>query len=58
MTITEVTDKGHARAEAVYYNQDGDLVLDAVLTGYLPDEPARSVMQAMQNEGDPTNKCR
>ena len=55
-TITEIDERRRARAEAVYLNQKGSIVLEAELEGILPDDSERSVLKAMVAEGDPTNK--
>ena len=55
-TISEIDERNRARAEVIYRNQDGTIVLEADLVGILPGEPERAVLQAMVAEGDPTNK--
>lgn len=55
-TITAIDEKGKAKAEIVWQNQDGVTVMESVLTGILPGVPEREVMMAMIAEGDPTNK--
>jgi acyl dehydratase len=55
-TITDIDDRLRASAEAVYFNQDGDLVLEAELKGILPDAAERRILDDMVAEGDPTNK--
>ena len=55
-TITAIDEHRHAGAEAVYFNQDGDIVLKAELKGILPDAAERRILHAMVAEGDPTNK--
>jgi len=57
-TITEVDERRRARAEAVYLNQDGDIVLEAELKGILPDAAERRILDTMVAEGDPTNKLK
>ena len=57
-TITEVDERRRARAEAVYLNQDGDIVLEADLKGILPDAAERRILDTMVAEGDPTNKLK
>ena len=57
LTITDISAQGRAKAEAVYRNQDGVTVLEAVLTGIIPGVPEQKVMKAMVAEGDPTNKA-
>ena len=55
-TIAEVDERRRASAEAVYFNQDGDIVLEAELKGILPDAAERRILDEMVAEGDPTNK--
>ncbi len=55
-TLLEVDERGRARASAVFANQDGTTVVEAILTGRLPGEPERAILAAMVAEGDPTNK--
>ncbi len=55
-TITEVDERRRARAEAVYFNQSGRVVLEAELEGILPDASERKILDVMVAEGDPTNK--
>jgi len=58
VTITEVDEKGRARADAVFINQDGDVVLTAHLTGRIPGQAEIQVLRQMVEEGDPTNGLR
>ena len=58
LTITELDDRNRAKAEAVFKNQKEEIVIEAYLTGILPDFPEKRVMEVMMAEGDPTNKCR
>ena len=58
LTITEIDDRNRAKAEAIFKNQRDEVVIEASLTGIVPGEPERRVMEAMLAEGDPTNKCR
>jgi 3-hydroxybutyryl-CoA dehydratase len=55
-TITDIDKRRYARAEAVYLNQAGNIVLEAELEGILPDDAERRILDAMVAEGDPTNK--
>ena len=55
-TITEIGENGKAKAAAVYYNQDGNTVLEADLYGLLPGSPEQKILSTMRTEGDPTNK--
>jgi acyl dehydratase len=56
--ITEVNDRNRAKAEVVFKNQNGEIVIEATVTGIIPGIPERRVMEAMRAEGDPTNLCR
>ena len=55
-TITDIDGHLRASAEAVYFNQDGNLVLEAELKGILPDAVERRILDDMVAGGDPTNK--
>jgi len=55
-TITDIDERRRARAEAVYLDQKGSIVLEAELEGILPDESERRILDAMVAEGDSTNK--
>jgi acyl dehydratase len=55
ITITDVTERGFARAAATYFNQRGETVAKADLAGILPSAEERKVMAVMVMEGDPTN---
>jgi acyl dehydratase len=57
LTIIEL-DRNKAKAEAVFKNQQEQIVIEAHLTGTVPDFPERRVMEVMMAEGDPTNRCR
>src|SRR5271170_5664211 len=57
-TITELDDRNRAKAEAVFKNQQDEIVIEAYLTGIIPGSPEKRVMEVMMAEGDPTNKCR
>lgn len=57
-TITIIDESRRARAEAVYLNSEGRIVLEAELEGILPDEAQRRILAAMVAEGDPTNKAK
>jgi acyl dehydratase len=58
LTITELDDRNRAKAEAIFKNQHGEIVIEAHLTGVVPGFLEKQVMEAMKAEGDPTNKCR
>ena len=57
-TITSINERGRAKAEAVFTNQDQITVLEGVLIGIIPGAEEKEVMKAMVAEGDPTNKLR
>jgi len=57
-TITEIDDRQRAKGEAVFTNQKDEIVIEATLTGVLPDVSERGIIRTMMEEGDPTNKCR
>jgi acyl dehydratase len=54
-TITDLDDRNRAKAEAVFHNQAREIVLEATLSGLLPDDTEKRIMEAMLAEGDPTN---
>ena len=56
-TITDIDDNGWAAAKAEYTNQNGTLVMEALLKGIIPGSKEKDVMKAMIAEGDPTNKA-
>jgi len=56
LTITAIDDRNRAEARAIYRNQHDNIVLEAFLSGILPDLGERKILQTMVNEGDPTNK--
>ena len=58
LTITEIDPRNRARALAEYQNEAGVIVLEADLEGIVPAEPEQDVLQAMVQEGDPTNLLR
>ena len=55
-TITELDDRGRAKAEVVFTNENGIKVLESILTGIIPGAQEKQVMKEMMAEGDPTNK--
>lgn len=57
-TITHIDERRRARAKALYFNADGNLVLEAELEGILPDGAERQILNTMVREGDPTNRVR
>jgi hypothetical protein len=56
LTITKIDGKGRAEAEALFTNQDGAQVGHANLSGRLPLDLDRQLLNQMISEGDPTNK--
>jgi 3-hydroxybutyryl-CoA dehydratase len=57
-TIIAIDERRRARAEVVYLNAEGCIVLEAELEGILPDDSERRILAAMVAEGDPTNKLK
>jgi len=55
-TITELDDRNRAKAEVVFKNQQAEIVIVANLTGIIPDDPEKRIMEIMLAEGDPSNK--
>ena len=55
-TISQIDDRGRAQADVIYKNQNGATVIEASLTGILPGNDEKEVLQQMLDEGDPTNK--
>jgi len=51
-TITEINERGKAKGDAVYRNQDGIIVLEAVLTGIVPGSKERQVLKIIMEEKD------
>lgn len=56
VTINELNAKGWARAEAMYTNQHGEVVVTAELEGQLPGPTEQAVLGEMMAAGDPSNK--
>lgn len=52
-TITELDARNRAKAEAVFKNQQDEIVLEAYLTGIIPGSPEKRVMEVMMAHGDP-----
>jgi 3-hydroxybutyryl-CoA dehydratase len=57
-TITELDDRNRATAEAIFKNQQGEIVIEASVTGMVPGPAEKRVMETMLAEGDPTNRFR
>ena len=47
LTITEIDGRNRARAEVIYRNQDGAIVLEAELAGILPGDRERRILEAI-----------
>jgi 3-hydroxybutyryl-CoA dehydratase len=58
VTVTHIDEKGRAKAEGKFVNQDKVLVLEATILGVIPGKPEQEVLHAMLEEGDPTNGAR
>ena len=56
LTVIDIDENGLATSEVVFTNQDGAIVLEAVVKGFAPGEPGKQVIRTMIAEGDPTNK--
>ena len=52
LTITKIDGRNRARAEAIYRNQDGTVVLEAELGGILPGDRERKVLDAITADGE------
>lgn len=53
--ITEMDERGHAKAEVTITNADGIVVLEAETTGILPGPKERQRLEQMLSDGYPTN---
>jgi len=58
LTIRSIDARFCATADCVLTNQQGEVVVTAMLEGYLPDRDEQALLQAMMDEGDPTNGAR
>ena len=54
--ITKIEESGLAEVEAFFVNEVGDQVCCAYLTGRVPLEHERDILERIVYEGDPTNK--
>ena len=52
LTITKIDELNRARAEVIYRNQDGTIVLEAELAGILPSDRERKILDAILAEGE------
>jgi 3-hydroxybutyryl-CoA dehydratase len=57
-TIAELDERNRAKGEAVFKNQRDEVVIEAYVTGIVPGEREKQVMEAMIAAGDLSNKCR
>jgi 3-hydroxybutyryl-CoA dehydratase len=55
MVIQEVNERGRAKARASFTNREGQTVMLAELTGFLPSSEERALLVSMLANGDPTN---
>ncbi|WP_347907154.1 hypothetical protein [Pseudomonas grandcourensis] len=53
--ITDIDERGHAKAEVRIFNAEGITVLEAATTGALPRPEQRERLTQMLSEGDPTH---
>lgn len=53
--ITEIAERGRAKAKVIITNPEGVIVLEAETTGVIPGEMERARLAEMLAEGDPTN---
>lgn len=58
VTLTRLEENGRAEAEAVFVNQNENRVCQAFMTGLIPVNKDRELLDRMVKEGDPTNKLR
>ncbi|MCF8091382.1 MAG: MaoC family dehydratase N-terminal domain-containing protein [Desulfotignum sp.] len=56
VTLTQIEKNGRAGAKAVFTNQAGRRVALATMTGRLPLDDEKNLLDRMISEGDPTNK--
>ncbi|MOA35875.1 hypothetical protein D3C78_1573630 [compost metagenome] len=53
--ITEIDQYSRAKASVVISNADGVTVLEAEISGVVPELEKRELLSRMLSEGDPTN---
>ncbi|MBI4774314.1 MAG: MaoC family dehydratase [Deltaproteobacteria bacterium] len=58
ITLTKLQEGGKAEAEAVFTNGTGEQVCRAFLSGRLPRELERELLNQMVEEGDPDNRLK
>jgi acyl dehydratase len=54
--ITKIEESGRAEVEVFFVNQVGDQVCYAHLTGRVPLDHEKDILERIVYEGDPTNK--
>jgi acyl dehydratase len=54
-TITELDERNRAKADAVYKNQHGEIVMEAYVRGIIPGLPEKRIMELMTAEKDLTS---
>jgi 3-hydroxybutyryl-CoA dehydratase len=57
-TITGLDDRNRAKAEAIFKNQQSEIVIEASVTGIVPGPEERRVMETMLTEGDSAGESR
>ena len=58
VTLTRLEENGRAEAEACFVNGNDETVCRAFMTGLVPVNQDRELLDRMVKEGDPTNKLR
>jgi len=58
MTVTSVDQRGWAKAEALYTNQDGEVVVSAKMEGQVPRGESQARLRQRLEQGDPYNPLR
>jgi 3-hydroxybutyryl-CoA dehydratase len=52
-TITEIDERNRVKVEATYKNQQNEIVIEAQVTGILPNADEKKIMEIMISEGKP-----
>ncbi|MBU1155552.1 MAG: MaoC family dehydratase [Proteobacteria bacterium] len=55
VTVTSVDQRGWAKAEALYTNQRGEVVVSAQMEGQVPMDESQEVLSRRLDQGDPYN---
>ncbi|MCB2192458.1 MAG: MaoC family dehydratase [Deltaproteobacteria bacterium] len=58
VTVISVDPRGWAKAEALYTNQHGEVVVSAKMEGQVPRGDSQEILQQRVDEGDPYNPLR